>query len=384
MDNNLHKYNIKHILIAVVIWEVIFWALLGSFYYYIADKEVLRFENQFFLWGLVIIPLLVMGYFVVLQWKNKTLSQLAPNKLLRYLTTPVSEVKSFFKFFLLRNGLALLIIALANPQYGKSKNKMVAEGIEILIALDISNSMHAMDLDPSRDRLTVAKMSIDRLLHNLHGDKIGILVFAGDAFLQVPLTQDYRAVRMFLQSITPEMMTNQGTSISLAIDKCIENFDMENGVNKAIIVMSDGEDHEGEAEEKAAAAKELGIIVSTVGMGTTNETPIPEYKNGKVIGLKKDYAGNTVFTKLNEDMLRGIANAGGGRYTKAEGNFVNMEELLETIKRLEKTEMESDLYSDFEDQYHWFLALGLILLIGEFFITESRSGVVHKLQDYEI
>src|SRR5690606_32278695 len=135
-----------------------------------------------------------------------------------------------------------------------------------------------------------------RLMHSLHGDKIGILVFAGDAFLQVPLTADYRAVKMFMQTISPDMITNQGTNISLAIDKCIQSFDMENGVNKAIIIMSDGEDHEGNAEEMAKSARDLNIIVSTVGMGTINETPIPEYKNGKISGLKTDGAGNTVFT----------------------------------------------------------------------------------------
>lgn len=378
------KYDIKNILITVVIWEVIFWALSISLYYYMSAVDAFRFENKYYLWGLCLIPLLVLGYFVVLVWKNKTLSNLASNNLLQYLTSPVSAIKSFFKFFFLRNGLAFLIIALANPQYGKGKNVMVAEGIEIMIALDISNSMRALDLDPNRDRLTIAKMSIDRLLHSLHGDKIGILIFAGDAFLQVPLTADYRAVRMFMASISPEMMTNQGTSIALAIDKCIQSFDMENGVNKAIIVMSDGEDHEGEAEVMAQSASDMNIIVNTVGMGTENETPIPDYQNGKIVGLKKDQFGKTVFTKLNEEMLVNIARNGGGSYTRAEGNYVNLEGLLEDIKRIEKTEMESSLYSDFDDQYHWFLALGLLFIFCEFFISENRSGMVHKLQEYDL
>ena len=150
------------------------------------------------------------------------------------------------------------------------------------------------------------------------------------------------------------MMTNQGTSIGLAIDKAIQSFDMENGVNKAIIVMSDGEDHEGDADVMAQSAYDMNIIVNTVGMGTNNETPIPEYENGKIVGLKKDMTGNTVFTKLNEEMLVNISQIGGGRYTRAEGNYVNLEGLMEEIKKIEKTEMESSLYSDYEDQYHWF------------------------------
>lgn len=378
-----HKYNIKHILIAVFIWEAIFWAIGVSLFVYMEGLEAFRFENQWMLWGLLLIPLLILGYLVTLLWKNSKLDVLGSEHLLQYLTSPVSEIKSFLKFFFYRNALAFCILALANPQYGKGRNKMVAEGIEIMIALDISNSMRALDLDPTRDRLTVAKMSIDRLMHSLHGDKIGILVFAGDAFLQVPLTADYRAVKMFMQTISPDMMTNQGTNISLAIDKCIQSFDMENGVNKAIIIMSDGEDHEGNAEEMAQSAKDLNIIVSTVGMGTINETPIPEYENGKISGLKTDGSGKTVYTKLNEEMLVNISRIGGGDYIRADGNYVNLEGLMEKIRHIEKTEMESSLYSDFEDQYHWFLAIGLLFLFVEFFITENRSGIVHQLQEHE-
>ncbi|MEO9532746.1 MAG: VWA domain-containing protein [Crocinitomicaceae bacterium] len=383
MSDSTHKYHIKELAIAIIIWEVIFWAIFFSVYYYLQDLNNFRYENEHMLWGLCLVPLVVLGYFVLLKWKNKSLRNLAAEKLLPYLTAPVSTLKSFTKFFLFRNGLAFLILAMANPQYGKGKSSMVAEGIEIIFAIDISNSMRALDLDPTRDRLTVAKMSIDRMLHSLHGDKVGIVVFAGDAHLQVPVTGDYRAVRMYMQSIRPEMMTNQGTDIGHAIDKCIQSFDMENGVNKTIIIMSDGENHEEAAEEMAQAAYENKIIVNTVGMGTENETTIPEVKNGQIVGLKKDYNGQTVYTKINEDMLLSVAQAGGGSYTRAEGNFVNLEGLLEEIKKIEKTEMESSLYTDYDDQYHWFLAVGLIFILAEFLFTERRSGVVYKLQEYD-
>jgi Ca-activated chloride channel family protein len=378
------KYNIKQIAIAVIAWEAVFWIVGVSLLYYMQGVESFQFENSYMLIGLALVPLIIMGYFIILYWKNKTLTSLAPNNLLKYLTSPVSNIKSFYKFFFFRNAVAFFVLALANPQYGKGKNLMVSEGIEIMIALDISNSMRALDLDPERDRLTIAKMSIDRYLRTLHGDKIGIVVFAGDAFLQVPLTADYRAVRMFMQTISPEMMTNQGTSISVAVDKCIQSFDMDNGVNKSIIVMSDGEDHEGAAEEMVTSAREMNIIVNTVGMGTLEPAPIPEYKDGRIVGLKKDGAGETVFTTLNEDMLMNLADAGGGSYTRAEGSYVNLEGLHEEIKRIEKTEMESSMYTDFEDQYQWFLMIGLLFLVGEFFISENRSGVVHKLQEYDV
>jgi len=377
-----HKYDIKNLAIAIVAWELVFWGIFFSLHYYMSELETFRFETEYMLWGLCLIPLIVLGYFVVLKWKNKTLSNLAQENLLKYITAPVSTIKSFFKFFLFRNSIAFLIIALANPQLGKGKSLAVAEGIEIMIALDISNSMRALDLDPNRDRLSIAKLSIDRMLHSLHGDKVGIIVFAGDAFLQVPLTSDYRAIRMFMQSIRPEMMTNQGTSIGLAIDKSLQSFDMDNGVNKAIIVISDGEDHEGDANLMAESANEMGIVVSTVGMGTENETAIPDYQDGKLVGLKKDAYGKTVYTKLNEEMLEGVAEAGGGSYTRAEGSFVNLEGLMSEIRKIEKTTMESSLHSNYDDQYHWFLGVGLLLLFVEFFLSEKRSGVVHKLQEY--
>jgi len=383
MSANSFKYQIKELAIAVIVWEVIFWGVFFSIYFYLQDLENFRFENEYMLWGLCLIPLVVLGYFVVWKWKNKSLRILANEKLLKYITAPVSTVKSFFKFFFYRNALAFMIFAMANPQYGKGNSSMVAEGIEIMIALDISNSMRALDLDPTRDRLMVAKMSIDRLLSSLHGDKVGIVVFAGDAHLHIPISGDYRALRMFMASIRPEMMTNQGTDIATAIDKCIQSFDMENGINKAIIVISDGESHEGGAEEMAKAAYDNKIIVSTVGMGTDKETTIPEVKDGKIIGLKKDDNGNTVYTKINEEMLFNIAQAGGGRYTKAEGNYVNIEGLLKSIKDIEKTEMETNLYTDYDDQYHWFLGLGLLMILAEFLFTEKRSTVLDKLQEYE-
>lgn len=383
MEQNHYKYDLRNLVIATLIWEAIFWLVYFSLSYYLENEsDAFQYEHPEYLWGFFIIPVVVFGYFNLVQWKNKAFRKLADQRLLQYITYPVSTLKSFFKFFFFRNAIAFLILALANPQYGQGKNKAVHEGIEIMIALDISNSMRALDLDSKMDRLQVAKLSIEQLLSNLHGDKIGLVIFAGDAFVQLPLTADYRSAKMFLNTIRPEMMTNQGTDIGLAIDKCIKSFDMENGVNKAIIVMSDGEDHEGNPEAVAKGAYDHKIIVSTVGVGTTRETPIPNYEDGQIRGLKKDENGKTVLTKLNVDMLRSIASAGHGRYVQAEGTYINLEGLLEAVKGIEKTEMESVLYVDYQDQYQWFLAIGLLFLLLEFALTEKRSGIVHKLQEY--
>jgi Ca-activated chloride channel family protein len=377
-----HTYNLRVILISILIWEVIFWlTYFGLYFFLIEQVEAFRFEWDLALWGLFIIPLLVIGYIFLIRWKNKVYKRLADRRLTPYLTQPVSSIKSFWKFFFFRNAMAFLIIALANPQFGKGSTKAVSEGIEIMVALDISNSMYALDLDPKRDRLQVAKMAIEQLLNNLHGDKVGLVLFAGDAFVQLPLTTDYGAAKIFLNSVTPEMMSNQGTAIGEAIDECLYAFDFENGVNKAIIVLSDGEDHEGSAMMEAEKAYSQNVVVSTVGMGTPLGTPIPEYRNGQFVGMKKDQNGNTVTTRLNEDMLRSVANAGGGAYTVAQGTYVNLSGLLDTIRSIDKTEMESKLYTDYKDYFQWFLGLGLICLIIEFFFTEKRSGIIHKLQE---
>lgn len=385
MQSKNYTYSFKAIVLAIIGWEVVFWAVFFSLFFYMTEQvEAFRIENREYLWLFLIIPAIILGFLWTLHWKNKAIERLADERLTPFLIHPISTLKTFLKYFFFRNAIAFLLIALINPQYGKGKQKAISEGIEIMIALDISNSMRALDLDPEKDRLKVAKMSIERLLNNLHGDKVGIVIFAGDAFVQVPMTTDYRTAKMFLSSVSPDMMTNQGTSIGVAIRRAMESFDLENGVNKAIIVMSDGEDFEGDALIAAQDAKAKNVIVNTVGMGTSKGTVIPDFKNGKRIGLKKDEDGNTVMTHLNEGMLMQIAQAGGGSYTQAQGTYVNLDGLLESIKHIDKTEIDSQLYTDYEDQFQWFIGIGLLFLITHFFFTSKRSGLIHKLQDYEV
>lgn len=382
MEQNQHTYNLRVILIAVLIWEVVFWSVYFGLYFFLIDQvEAFRFEWEAALWGLLSIPLFLSGYLFLIRWKNTVLERLADNRLIPFLTQPVSSIKSFWRFFFFRNALTFLIIALANPQFGKGTTKAVSEGIEIMVALDISNSMRTLDLDPKRDRLQVAKMAIEQLLNNLHGDKVGLVLFAGDAFVQLPMTTDYGAAKIFLNSVSPEMMSNQGTAIGEAIDECMSSFDFENGVNKSIIILSDGEDHEGSATMMAEQAYSENVIVSTVGMGTPIGTPIPDIKNGQYVGMKKDKDGNTVTTRLNEAMLKEVANAGGGAYTAAQGTYVNLSGLLDSIRSIDKTEMESKLYTDYKDYFQWFLGFGLLCFVIEFFISERRSGIIHKLQE---
>jgi Ca-activated chloride channel family protein len=328
MAEHKYKYSLKTISISLIVGTVAVWTILFSIYFYLTKNvDEFRLENENYSWLLLLIPILLAGFVINLIWKNKAIKKLSDKRLSPFLISPISSVKTFLKLFTLILAISFLIIALINPQYGKGKQKAVSDGIEIMIALDISNSMYALDLDPQRDRLKVAKMGIERLIDKLHGDKIGIVIFAGDAYVQLPLTTDYNVAKMFLSTISPDMISNQGTSISKAINTSMESFDMQNGVNKAIIIMSDGEDFEGEAILAAKQAIDSNVVVNTVGMGTTKGTVIPDYKNGTRVGLKTDGNGNIVMTKLNEEILQEIAKAGGGSYTLAQGTHVNLEGL---------------------------------------------------------
>lgn len=381
MTTRRHTYRLKALVTAVALWELLFGAAFIGLNNFLDRVDGFQYERPSMLWGLLLIPLWTAGYLLALKWKNNAIRRFASLRLRPFLLPPVSALKTFLKYLLFRNGLFLLLIALANPQYGKGKNTAVAEGIEILLALDVSNSMRALDLHPQKDRLTVAKLSIDRLLHKLRGDKVGIVVFAGDAYVHVPLTSDYRAIRLFLSTIRPEMMTHQGTAIGRAIAKCIASFDKENGINKAIVLLSDGEDHEEKAVEMARSAREQQIVVSTVGMGTLGEVPIPEYRNGRITGLKKTADGQPVLTTVNEEMLLQVARAGGGAYTRAQGDFVNLEELLATVRKIEKTTIAATHYTDYEDRYDWLLAVGLVLVVADFFVTERRPVRGNRIKE---
>ena len=210
MQHSNYTYSIKPITLAIIVWEVIFWAVFFSLFFYMTEQvEAFRIENREYLPLLLIIPILIIGFILVLLWKNRAIKRLSDRKLSPFIIYPISTLKTFIKFFLFRNAIAFLLIGLLNPQYGKGKQKAVSEGIEIMIALDISNSMRALDLDNDKNRLKVAKLSIERLLNNLHGDKVGVVIFAGDAFMQVPLTTDYSTAKMFLNAVSPDMMTNK-------------------------------------------------------------------------------------------------------------------------------------------------------------------------------
>ena len=333
-----------------------------------------RFEDPIYLWLLVLIPVLVLVRFISYRNQKKKLRKFGDPKLLKELMPDVSRFRPSVKFWILLAALALLIIMLARPQMGTKISQEKRTGIETIIALDISNSMLAEDIVPSR--LDRSKMMVENLVDHFTNDKIGLIVFAGDAFVQLPITSDYVSAKMFLSSIDPSMMATQGTDIAAAINMGMNSFTQEEGIGKAIIVITDGEDHEGGALEAAEAAKKKGMRVYVLGVGSSQGAPIPIPGTGNYM---KDNTGNTVMSALNEDMCKQVAAAGGGVYIHVENNSAAQQQLDNELDKLSKKETNTTVYSDYDEQFQAFGILAILLLIIEICILDRRNPLLKKL-----
>ena len=333
-----------------------------------------RFADPIYLYLLVLIPVLALIRFMTYRNQKKRLRKFGDPKLLRELMPDVSRFRPVVKFWILQGALALLIVMLARPQFGTKINNEQRVGIETIIAMDISNSMLAEDIVPSR--LDRSKMMVENLVDHFTNDKIGLIVFAGDAFVQLPITSDYVSAKMFLSSIDPSMMATQGTDIARAIDMAMHSFTQEEGIGKAIIVITDGEDHEGGALEAAKAAKDAGMRVYVLGVGSTKGSPIPIPGTGDYM---KDNTGNTVMSALNEDMCRQVAQAGGGAYIHVENNSAAQDQLDNELDKLSKKETTSTVYSEFDEQFQAVAILALLLIILEICIFDRRNPLLKRL-----
>ena len=330
-----------------------------------------RFESPIYLYLLVLIPLLALIRYLSYRNQKKRLRKFGEPSLLKALMPDVSRFRPSVKFWILQGALALLIVMLARPQMGTKINHEKRVGIETIIAMDISNSMRAEDIVPSR--LDRSKMMVENLVDHFTNDKIGLIVFAGDAFVQLPITSDYVSAKMFLSSIDPSMMASQGTDIARAIEMASHSFTQEEGIGKAIIVITDGEDHEGGAVEAAEAAKKNGMRVYVLGVGSTQGAPIPVPGTGNYM---QDNTGNTVMSALNEDMCKQVAQAGGGAYIHVENNSAAQEQLDNELDKLAKKETSTAVYSEFDEQFQAFGVLALLLLILEICIFDRRNPLL--------
>ena len=343
--------------------------------------EMIRFGNSEFLWGLLIIPLLTIFFIWSRIARKRALQRFADEELLKFLMPFASKNRPRFKFFILMLALAFIIVGIARPQYGSKLKKVKREGIELVIALDVSNSMMAEDIQPNR--LDRAKMAISRLVDKLKDDKIGLIVFAGDAYTQLPITTDYNSAKLFLNSVNTQIVPKQGTAIGASIGLGMRSFTPDSKANKAIIIITDGENHEDDAVSAAKSAAENGMIVHTIGMGLPQGSPIPVLRNGQKEYLK-DNQGNVVITKLDETMLEQIASSGNGVYVRANNAQVGLNTLFDEINKLEKTEMDTLVYSDYEDQFQYFFAIAMILILLEFFILERKNKYLKNIKLFSV
>lgn len=340
-----------------------------------------RFEHTWILWALALIPLMLLAFYILNAWRKKARKRFAELALMNQLMPSYSNAKYKAKFYLFLIAYILLIIAAANPQIGSKLEEVKREGIDLIVALDVSNSMKAEDLSPNR--LERAKRAMLQLLNELKSDRLGIIVFAGQAYTQLPITTDYAAAKLFLNTIDTDIVPAQGTAIGAAIELAMESFDYEQGGNKALIIVTDGENHEDDAISAAEEARQMGIKIFTIGMGTPMGAPIPVFKRGKQIGFRQDGNGNTVVSSLNEDMLSEIAAAGEGLYVRATNSNAGFDRILDVLSGLEKTEYESQVYTDYEDRFQIFLGGALFFFLLSMSINEKKSKWKESLNLFE-
>jgi Ca-activated chloride channel homolog len=336
-----------------------------------------QLENNYFLYAFGLIPIFIILYWMMNRWRKKALSNYGDMAVIQQLFPDVSKSKRIWKFILFLFAFAFIIIGIINPQTGSKLEEVKRKGADLMICLDVSNSMKAMDLQPYR--LEKSKQAISKLIDKLEGDRIGVIVFGGEAYVQLPITTDYAASKLFLESINTDMIPTQGTAIGAAINLAVESFGKDEGKNKAILIITDGENHEDDAIKAAEAAAEKGITIHTIGMGSIDGAPIPVYKNGVREGFRKDKNGNTIMTKLNQQTLQEISAAGNGIFVRATNSDAGLNYVLDAIDKMEKKEFESKIYSDYEDQFQIFIAIALLLLLVETFLTERKSKLYKKL-----
>ncbi|MBQ1707870.1 MAG: VWA domain-containing protein [Bacteroidales bacterium] len=315
---------------------------------------------------LLIVPLLFVAYALYLRARRKRLARFGSPELVSQLMPDASTGKGWLKISLLAAAWFFFVIGLARPQLGARLKEHQSQGVEVMVALDVSNSMLAEDYSPNR--LERSKLAISRLVDKLQGDRIGLVVFAGEAFVQLPITADYVSAKVFLKSIDTESVPIQGTALSEALMASARSFSTQSERSRAIILISDGEDHEGEAIEAARAIAEQGIRIYCIGVGSPQGKPIP--KNGSLL---KDASGEIVVTRLNEEILQEIAGAGNGKYVRAGAAEFGLNPIIDDIRTLDKEQFNSVVFEDFDEQFMYFFAIALFFLILELLVSDTKA-----------
>ena len=333
-----------------------------------------RFEHPEFLWAFGAIPILIGFFITMIQMRKRAVKRFGEEGLLLRLMPEFSQRKHTVKFIILMVSVLFLIIAWANPQWGTKKQKVKRQSVDVFLALDVSKSMLAEDIAPNR--MERAKKFVSTLTDAIKGNRIGTIVFAGNAYLQMPLTTDYSAVSLFAKSANTSMVPTQGTAIGEAIQLVIKSFERDDKHQKAMIIITDGEDHEDEAIKLANEAGSDGIVIYTIGVGTAAGATIPVVHNATgVVSPKLDVNGDVVQSKLNEEMLRDIAKEANGNYFNLKNNNDRkiIAEVADRINKLEKREFEQRVFEEYQSYFQYFLAIGLLLFIAEFMLDFRKS-----------
>ncbi len=334
-----------------------------------------RFGEPLYLYLLIILPLLVIFYLYSNYRRRKRLRRYGDMELLERLMPQVSQYRPDVKFWLTIAAMAMVIFMLAQPQFGSKMETVKRQGIETVVALDVSNSMMAEDVTPSR--LAKSKRLVSRLVETFNNDKVALIVFAGEAFTQLPITSDYVSAKMFLESISPSLISTQGTDVRAAIDLALKSFTPNEGVGRAIVLITDGENHEGGAIEAAKEAAEKGVHVFVLGVGSPDGAPIPVEGSNE---FRRDKDGNVVVTRLNEDMCREIARAGNGMYVRVD-NTNNAERALNAeINKLAKADVETQVFTEFDEQFQVLAWLALIFLAVEAMLLDRKNPLFKNVK----
>ena len=336
-----------------------------------------RLDEKIWFWTLLVIPFLGLLFLMAQLWRYKVQKRFADTHLLKRLAPNQSLFKSVLKLLVLSGGFACLSLALVNPKIGTKLETVRSQGVDIVFAVDVSKSMLAEDIAPNR--LEKAKQLVTQIVNNLASDRIGIIAYAGNAFPQLPITTDYASAKMFLQNMNTDMLSSQGTAIHQAIELAKTYYDDEEQTNRILIIISDGEDHENEAIEAAEAASDEGIKIFTIGVGDPKGGPIPIKRNGVVLNYKKDNKGETVITKLNEAVLKEIADIANGTYINGRNTADVVSAIKDILEKTDKTEFESKQIADFKDQFQWFLGLAIILFFIDILLLERKTSWLKRL-----
>jgi len=333
-----------------------------------------RFAHPEYLYLLLILPVLFFFYIYISKARKSALKKYGAPGLISLLMPEASVKRIRLKYFFMFVAITVVIFIIAGPQFGSKLETVKRQGIEVVICLDVSNSMLAQDITPNR--LEKAKQMLSRLTDDLRNDKIGLIVFAGDAFTQIPITSDYISAKMFLSYINPSMVSTQGTAIGAAINLAMRSFTPDESASKTIVIITDGENHEGNAPQEAASAAEKGVKVNVIGIGLPKGSPIPINNNDYM----KDNAGNVVITQLNEAMCQEIAQAGNGLYVRADNTNSALRALQDELNKMSKSEVESQVYSEYDEQFPFLAWIALVLLVIEFLTSERKNRLFKNVK----